>query len=193
MKLIFALGNPEEQYEGTRHNVGFAVADDLAARHGQTFRAKPKFKADIVELNLDSEKVIIAKPATYYNLVGESLRSITDFYHLLPRDVLIVADDLALPVGTIRTRIGGSDAGNNGIKSINAHGGEQTNRLRIGTANSHIHTHGKSNFVLSKFGEIERSQLTKLQKDIDQTIADFIAGDFTPTTHSIAKKEGNEL
>ncbi|PID33389.1 aminoacyl-tRNA hydrolase [Candidatus Saccharibacteria bacterium] len=185
MKLIFALGNPEEKYDGTRHNVGFLVANSLVKAHDQTFKNKPKFKADIAELSIDSEKVIVAKPTTYYNLVGESMRAIADFYNLAPSDILIIADDLALPVGTIRTRIGGSDAGNNGIKSINAHGGEQTNRLRIGTANSHVHTHGKSNFVLSKFGEIEQEQLDKLQKDIDQTINSFINGKFEPTTCSI--------
>ncbi len=190
MKLIFALGNPESKYDGTRHNVGFAVADSLVESHDQTFKNKPKFKADIAELNIDSEKVIVAKPTTYYNLVGESMRTIADFYGLAPSDILVIADDLALPVGTIRTRIGGSDAGNNGIKSINAHDGEQTNRLRIGTANPHVHTNDKSNFVLSKFGEIEKETLDKLQKDIDQTITSFIKGQFEPTTHSINHKEG---
>ena len=100
MKLIFALGNAELRYDGTRHNVGFAVIDRFARQEGISWNEKTKLKAAVAEIASGSEKIILAKPTTYYNLVGESYHAITDFYDITPEDVLIVHDDLALPFGT---------------------------------------------------------------------------------------------
>ncbi|MEP6710637.1 MAG: aminoacyl-tRNA hydrolase, partial [Candidatus Saccharibacteria bacterium] len=133
MKLIFAQGNPGDQYNTTRHNVGFAILDALAKKFEASFTSKPKFFADIAELNIEGEKILLVKPATFYNETGKSARALVDFYKLAPAtDVLVVHDDLALPFGTLRTREKGSDAGNNGIKSLNAHLGPDYARLRIG-------------------------------------------------------------
>ena len=107
MKLLFALGNPEPRSDNTRHNVGFFVADEFARRTGVTFGEKTKFKALIAETTIGGEKVIIAKPTTFYNLVGESYRALADFYKIAPEDTLVIADDLALPFGTMRLREGG--------------------------------------------------------------------------------------
>lgn len=183
MKLIFALGNPESRYSDTRHNVGFAVLNSYAEEQGATWQSKDKFKAQITELSAGGEKVILAKPTTYYNLVGESARALMDFYKLSPQDVLVVHDDLALDFGTIRTRIGGSGGGSNGIKSINTHGGETTFRLRIGIANDLSEQLAGADFVLSTFSSSESKQLPDIKKKVAEIIDDFVANKLEMTTH----------
>jgi peptidyl-tRNA hydrolase, PTH1 family len=129
MKLIIGLGNPEERYKNTRHNVGFRVLTAYADASDKQFQLKDKFKAQMIDLTVNGERVILAKPTTYYNNVGESVRLLADFYKIAPSEILVVHDELALPFGTIRTRVGGSDAGNNGIKSIVQHIGSDTARI----------------------------------------------------------------
>jgi peptidyl-tRNA hydrolase, PTH1 family len=183
MKVIIGLGNPEDKYTGTRHNVGFFVLDRFAAEHEVQFQQKAKFKAQVGEMQSDGEKVLLVKPTTFYNNVGESYRAVIDFYNAAPEDVLVIADDLALPFGTLRTRGGGSDAGNNGIKSINAHGGEGTNRLRIGISNE-LRTHiGDVDFVLSKFSKPEAEALSDMMPRVLAVITSFLEGSFETTTH----------
>ncbi len=182
MKLIVALGNPDKQYAHTRHNIGFAVVDSYARKIGATFAPKPKFHADIAEI-AGEEKILLVKPTTYYNLIGESVRALSDFYKIAPVDTLLVHDDLALPLGTIRTRIGGSDAGNNGVKSVNQHVGEATARLRIGTWSEHRDSIDDATFVLSKFTPAELETLTAITPKITAVIELFIRGDFAVTTH----------
>ncbi len=149
MKLIIGLGNPEEKYKNTRHNIGFRVLTEYAEKKDVEFALKDKFRACIAELTIDGEKVILAKPTTYYNLVGEAARLITDFYKIAPADILVVHDELALPFGTIRTRIGGSDAGNNGVKSMTQHLGPDTARLRVGVYNELRERMDDADFVLA--------------------------------------------
>lgn len=176
MKLIFGLGNPESHYDGTRHNVGFFVLNELVQQQGAAFKHSVKFKADIAEYTVGETRVLLAKPTTYYNLVGESARAIVDFYKLNPQDVLIIHDELALPFGTLRTRQGGSDAGNNGIKSLNQHLGPDTQRLRIGIWNELRDKMDDADFVLAKFSSTERQQLAAISEVVTQQIDDFIAG-----------------
>ena len=108
MKLIIGLGNPEPRYDLTRHNVGFFALDRLADLAGLTFAPKSKFKADMAEFSIGNEKILLAKPTTYYNESGQAARAICDFYKIAPDDVLVIHDELSLPFGTIRTRTGGS-------------------------------------------------------------------------------------
>ncbi len=182
MKLIIGLGNPESQYDSTRHNVGFFMLDALASRHSVAFKHSTKFRADLAELTVGTEKCLLIKPTTYYNLVGESVRSVMDFYKLEASDVLIIHDDLALPFGTIRTRLGGSDAGNNGIKSLNQHISETTQRIRIGTWNELRDRMDDVEFVLGKFSANERKNLTQFVEIIDQQVMEFCSGRFTHHT-----------
>ncbi len=182
MKLIIGLGNPESRYNNTRHNVGFAMLDVYAERENTKWQDKPKFKALIAELS-GSDKVVLAKPTTYYNLSGESVRSIADFYKIPARDILIIHDDHALPFGTLRTREQGSDGGNNGIKSINTHIGVGTNRIRVGTGTELRDQMSDSDYVLGKFSTTERKKLSDLQDKITNIIDDFINDKFTVTTH----------
>lgn len=183
MKLVISLGNPETRYTGTRHNVGFMMVDAFAEQVGATWKQSDKFKAHLAEATIAGGKVLLVKPTTYYNLVGESARALMDFYKLTPADALIVHDDLALPLGTLRTRIGGSDGGNNGIKSITTHCGEGTARLRIGVWTDEHHAADKVGVVLGKFTASERKSLSQLLPTAQGIITDFCSGDFSATTH----------
>lgn len=183
MKLIIGLGNPEDRYRNTRHNVGFRCVDAYASAHEAGFQPKDKFKAGIAELSQAGEKVLLVKPTTYYNNVGEAARLICDFYKIAPADVLVIHDELALPFGTIRTRLGGSDAGNNGIKSLNQHIGPETARVRIGVYNVLRDRIDDADFVLSNFTKAEDEHLETLTQKAADIIDDFIHGKFSVTTH----------
>ena len=159
MKVILALGNPGEKYAYTRHNAGFLVIDQLAAGQSAQFSNKPKFFADIAELNMSGKKILLVKPTTYYNEVGISARAILDFYKLTLDDLLIIHDDTALDFGKIRVRKGGRDAGSNGLKSLHAHIGSDFWHIRIGTDNLLRRQIGDVDFVLSKFNADERTIL----------------------------------
>lgn len=186
MKIVFAQGNPDPDYTTTRHNVGFLLLDSFASKHDVSFLAKPKFFATIAELTVEGEKVLLVKPTTYYNETGQSARALVDFYKLDPAtDILVVHDDLALPFGTLRTREKGSDAGNNGIKSLNAHLGPDYARLRIGIYNDRRDLIPDADFVLSKFTKNEAGTLKDavVPKALD-VINDFIANKHSITSYT---------
>ena len=170
MKVILALGNPGDKYTYTRHNAGFLVVDQLAAEQGAQFSNKPKFFADIAELNnvklastantksrttSPQEKVLLVKPTTYYNEVGVAARALLDFYKLTLDDVLIIHDDTDLDFGKIRVRKGGRDAGSNGLKSLHAHIGSDFWHIRIGTDNLLRRQVSTDRFVMMNFNSDE--------------------------------------
>ncbi len=132
MKLIAGLGNPGKEYSGTRHNIGFAVIDALSDKYNIDV-SKVKFNGLIGEGRVGSEKVLLLKPLTYMNLSGESIRAASDFYKLSLEDIIIIYDDISLPVGGLRIREKGSAGGHNGIKSIIAHlKTDEFTRIKIG-------------------------------------------------------------
>lgn len=182
MKIIFAQGNPGLQYQTTRHNVGFMVLDDLAKKRGAEFAKKPKFHADVAELSVNGEKVFLVKPTTFYNETGQSARLLIDFYKLAPEnDFLVVHDDLALPLGTIRTREKGSDAGNNGVKSLNTHIGQAHKRVRIGVYSELRDRMHDADFVLGSFTAAEREVLPAIIEQAELFIDAFINESFPST------------
>ena len=183
MKVLFGLGNPEAKYAGTRHNVGFWVLDQIAASYDIAFKAQTKLHALVAEMISGGERVLLVKPTTYYNEVGQSARAIMDFYKLLPGNFLIVHDDLALPLGTIRTRLGGSDGGSNGLKSLAAHIGSDTARLRIGVWTEQHHGTDKVGLVLGKLSKKEQEMLNNQYDTILGIATDFITGRLETTTH----------
>lgn len=185
MKLIFAQGNPGDQYNATRHNVGFQVLDSFAAKQQVRYNAKPKFFADVAEYTHGDEKVLLVKPTTFYNETGRSARTLVDFYKLNPAtDVLVIHDDLALPFGTLRTREKGSDAGNNGIKSLNAHIDHNYARLRIGIYSDLRERVDDVDFVLSRFSKDEQGTLTgDIIPHCQELIDTFIHGNLMPASY----------
>ena len=180
MKLIIGLGNPEKKYEGTRHNTGFMAVDRLAGQ----WQEKSKFHGLISEKDTDGEKGIFYKPSTYYNDSGIGVRSVKDFYKIDNSDILIIHDELALPFGTVRSRVGGSDAGNNGVKSLNTHLGEDYARVRVGI-DQEDRRENDINFVLSGFNKAESDNLPQVLDLTDKQVYEFISGDLEHISHKI--------
>lgn len=132
MYIIAGLGNPESKYDRTRHNIGFRLIDELAARNGITFSDR-KHNGLCGKGIISGEKVLLVKPLTYMNLSGECVGPAADYYKVEPENVIILFDDISLDVGRIRIRKKGSAGGHNGIKSIIAHlGSENFPRLKFG-------------------------------------------------------------
>lgn len=177
MKLIIGLGNIGPHYENTRHNIGFRAVDELAAKFELSWQLKDKFKAIIAQGVVNNQKVILAKPTTYYNLSGEAAQAIQHFYKLTNDDILVIHDELDLPFGTIRARIGGSDAGNNGIKNLIEHLGEDFARIRVGVANRPLTAEEHVDYVLSRLTHQENSQLPEIIDQLLQLSLGFIDDD----------------
>lgn len=173
-RLIVGLGNIGKEYEGTRHNIGFAAIDAYQKEHGfPGWQEKTKFKAYVSEDFIAGKKVILAKPATYMNLSGEAIRALKDFYKLQNDDITVIHDELDLPLGTVKEKQGGGSAGNNGLKSIISHIGEDFKRIRIGIKNDLLAASTGSgstkkmdaaDFVLAKFSSEEKKQLNAIIK-----------------------------
>ena len=154
MKLIVGLGNPGSKYVGTRHNIGFRALDLISSR----WEIKLSEKRPKAILGIGShinEQVVLVKPRTYMNNSGEALRYLTDRFGTNPSDILVIYDEMALPVGKIRLRASGSDAGHNGIKSIiSALGTDQFPRLRLGIGRPTENVDQISH-VIGKFSDLE--------------------------------------
>ncbi len=132
MKVVVGLGNPGSRYHGTRHNVGFAVVESLTEGPRAKW-SQSRFQAQVCELTEGGEKVVLVEPETFMNLSGRSVRQIVDFYQLPLADLLVVCDDMALPLGKLRVRARGTHGGHNGLRDIQSHlGTTEYGRLRIG-------------------------------------------------------------
>lgn len=160
MKIIVGLGNPGTKYETTRHNVGFITADLL----GEAFDVDIDLKGLLCYYNTfryGGEKIVVVKPQTYMNLSGDCVGQLARYYKVENEDILVVADDLSLPVGTMRFRSKGSSGGHNGLKSIIAHlGGDDFPRLKIGIGRSD----DVIDYVLGHFGKEEWEKISEMMK-----------------------------
>jgi peptidyl-tRNA hydrolase, PTH1 family len=156
MKLVVGLGNPGPKYDATRHNIGYAVLDYLAAAPGVT-RWRSRFESQVAEAVEGTEQVLLMKPETFMNLSGRAVRAAVDFYKLSLLDVLVVCDDIALPLGKLRMRAKGSHGGQNGLRSIQeALGTPEYPRLRIGVGSPGDHWDA-ADYVLNRFKPGERA------------------------------------
>ncbi len=152
MKLVVGLGNPGKEYEGTYHNIGFFAVDKLSDEYGLDF-TKNECKAKTCSVNLKSTKLILAKPQTYMNLSGESIRELKQKYKLNNSDIYVFCDDIDLPLGKIRLRHQGSGGTHNGLKNIVLNIGEDFNRIKIGVGRD------------EKFRDLADFVLSKIPKD----------------------------
>lgn len=152
MIIIAGLGNPGSQYAGNRHNIGFMAVDALQRLPSFAPWSK-KFKAEISEGEIAGEKVLLMKPLTYMNLSGESVGEAMRFYKLKPGDIIAIHDELDLPAGRARIKIGGGHGGHNGLKSLDAHCGKEYRRLRLGIGHpgdkERVHGHVLGDFAKS--------------------------------------------
>lgn len=148
--LLVCLGNPGDPYENTRHNVGFQVADEIAARKDVPVQ-RLKFRALTNTVELGGAKVLLMKPVTYMNLSGEAAQEAAAFYKVPPERVLVVSDDVALPPGRLRIRKGGSAGGHNGLKNLIQHlGTDQFPRVRVGVGEKPHPDYDMADWVLGK-------------------------------------------
>lgn len=185
--LIAGLGNIGTEYQGTRHNIGFDVADAFVARHGGGFRSDRL--ADVAVLNIKGREVTVIKPSTYMNLSGRAVRYWMDLKKVPLEQVLVVVDDLALPVSKVRLRPSGSDAGHNGLKSIQETlGTVDYPKLRFGIGNQY--PKGRQvEFVLGKWSPDE-IPLVKLKiASCVEVIDNFIFTGIERTMTEVNKKE----
>ncbi len=158
MKVIVGLGNPGDRYARTRHNVGYDVIDELVRRHALP-KSRIKFEAETWELELNCEKLWLLKPLTFMNLSGRSVRPCLEFFQLTPADLLVISDDLNLPLGQLRMRASGSDGGQKGLRDIKQQlGTDAFARLRIGIGRPPGQM-DSADFVLSRFAKSELSEI----------------------------------
>lgn len=162
MKLIVGLGNPGSQYDKTRHNAGFLVVDALASRHATGQIAKARFNSVTLDAHIGAEKVLLMKPTTYMNLSGKAVGEAVRFYKLDPsEDLIVIVDDIALPVGHTRVRKNGGSGGHNGLSDIDrVLGGDGYMRVRLGVGQV-PKLMNQSDWVLSRFMSEEREDIER--------------------------------
>ncbi len=180
MKLIVGLGNPEKKYQNTWHNVGFDCANLLAQKLGVTCFDKDECKAVTAHTRLGGEKVIIAKPLTYMNLSGESVQMLVHKYKLETKDIIVVYDDVDIPLGAVRIREKGSAGTHNGMRNIlQCLGTEDFARVRIGTKKET--PMALIDFVLSQITEEDHKVLDEALKTGANALYDFANGETIAT------------
>lgn len=172
--VIVGLGNPGKAYERTRHNAGFRALDELAKAYGTGEWKSSKFGGETLEARIGIVPVLLLKPHTFMNLSGESVRKVVDFYKLDPaQGILVVCDDIDLPLGTPRLRRSGSAGTHNGLKSVIEHIGEGFPRLRLGIGPK-PEKQDLANWVVSAFSEEERKTMEGLYALVPDVVKEFI-------------------
>lgn len=189
MYIIVGLGNPEAKYEGTRHNAGFDVIDTIADKYNISVDTK-KHRAYVGTGIIEGQKVILAKPQTYMNLSGESVRSLVDFYKADPQSqVLVIFDDISLDVGQLRIRKKGSAGGHNGIKSIISHlGTSDFPRIKVGVGEK-PKEQDLADYVLGKFSKGERELMREGYLRAAEAVRFIVQDDIEKAMNEYNKKK----
>ena len=170
-QLLVGLGNPGQQYDRTRHNIGFEVIDALAQRWQIPLAKTQKFQGYFGEGHITGQKIRLLKPTTFMNLSGQSIRSVVDWYKLSPTAVLLIYDDMDLPVGRLRLRLKGSAGGHNGMKSTIAHlGTPEFPRLRLGIGSPRDPNRPKDTTISHVLGKFAPDEQEPVQDAIDQAL-----------------------
>ena len=195
MKVIVGLGNPTDQYKGTRHNVGYMAIDRIAEANRINMN-QHKFKAMVGSGFIGGSKVLLVKPLTYMNLSGESLRPIMDFYKLDLSDILVIYDDISLEPGMLRLRTKGSAGGHNGMKSIIKHlGGDTFPRIRVGIGGEKHPGQDLADYVLGHFKDDEKELLAESLDKAEKAAELFAQDEFAEAMnkYSVGKKKRKTL
>lgn len=179
--LVVGLGNVGKDYDGTRHNIGFACVDEFAKAYDfPAWIEKKDLKCLLAKQIVGDTRVILIKPTTYMNKSGEAVQAVQQFFKLSNSQTLVIHDEIDIAFGQIRTRLGGSSAGNNGVKSLIQHTGEDFTRIRVGVKNELLEKMDSADFVLAKFNKEEQASLAKLTREVSTLISEFLA------THNLA-------
>ncbi len=185
MILFVGLGNPTAEYQNTRHNFGFMVLDEFIKAHETTLINKPKFKGELYKTN----SYLFLKPLTYMNNSGQSVGAVCDFYK--PHRVIVLHDDLDLPLGSVRFKTGGSSGGHNGLKSIDEYIGKEYERVRLGIGKPK-HKHDVINFVLQRFEKDEQEWVDGATKHCLKALELLKTASIEEVTQKYSKKQGRQ-
>ena len=172
MLLFVGLGNPTPDSENNRHNVGFKIIDAINKKFSLS-KQKPKFKGLLTTGNIEDKKIYAIKPLTFMNNSGICIRELLEYFKFDAEDVIVFHDDLDIEFGKIKAKIGGSDAGHNGIASIDKFIGKDYSRVRIGIGKPKTQI-GIEDYVLQNFDEDELIGIDKISKNITDSIGDLI-------------------
>ncbi|HSX18250.1 MAG TPA: aminoacyl-tRNA hydrolase [Candidatus Saccharimonadales bacterium] len=179
--LVIGLGNPGKEYVGSRHNVGFEMIDNFAKQNDfPDWTQKKDLKCLITVATLGENRVVLCKPTTFMNQSGEAAQALQHFYRVYNQQTLVIYDELAIPFGQLRTRVGGTDAGHNGVKSLLQHIGEDFGRLRIGIGSDLAQKSDAAEFVLKKFSKVEQGHLPQILREANALITEYIFGEGLP-------------
>ncbi len=176
--LIVGLGNPGNEYDGTRHNIGFEAIDAFAkANDFDPWINKKDLKCQMATKRLGDIQVIAVKPTTFMNLSGEAVQAVAHFYKIPAERILAVYDEIDIDFGQIRLRVGGSSAGHNGVKSLIEHLGENFGRVRVGIGPKTHEKMDSADFVLAKFSKEEEPQLKNLTRETTAVLTEYAFSD----------------
>lgn len=174
MFLLIGLGNFGKEYTKTRHNFGFMAIDNIVEKYGFSAAGK-KFSSEIFTGEIANKKIIALKPQTYMNLSGKAALEAVQFYKISTQNIIVLHDEIDLPLGTIKTKIGGGNAGHNGLKSIDSTIGKEYWRIRLGVGRPQNAEFEIADYVLSKFTQEESFIVEKIIKDLDQIIIELLS------------------
>ncbi len=176
--LIVGLGNPGDEYDSTRHNIGFACLDTFASKNQfEPWMHKKDLKCHIAQATMNDSRIILCKPQTFMNLSGEAVQAAAHFYKIQLENIIVVHDEVDIEFGQIRLRTGGSSAGHNGVKSVsNQLGSEDYGRVRIGIGPKVPKQIDSADFVLQKFSDKEQVALPKLVREVSAILSEYASG-----------------
>ena len=185
--LIVGLGNPGDKYVDTRHNIGFKIIDHFAKKQGfDNWILKKDLHSYQASKTIGSARIILCKPTTYMNESGRAVKEMQHFYKIDNAKTLVAYDDLDIHFGQIRTRVGGSSAGHNGIKSVTNACGEDYGRMRVGIGEKKHHKMETNDFVLGKFKPYETEHIPALLQESNAILSEYAHsnGELLPETRS---------
>ena len=186
MKLIVGLGNPGQEYQNTRHNVGFYYIDLFASKNN--LKLKEKFKGMYVKTNINGEDIILLKPSTFMNLSGESVIKFVNYYKIIPEDILVIHDDLDIEIGRLKLKENGSSGGHNGIKSIIDNlQTENFKRLKVGISKNNLLD--TKDYVLGKFSEQEKEIIRQNEDKVLNILIDYLKIPFNDLMSKYNRRE----
>ena len=172
MLLLVGLGNPTPNSQDNRHNIGFKIIDAINQKFGLS-KQKPKFKGLLTTGTIDQEKIYAIKPLTFMNNSGICIKELLEYFKMHVNDVIVFHDDLDIDFGKIKAKVGGSDAGHNGIASIDKFIGKEYSRVRVGIGKPDSKV-SVSDYVLGNFNEDEKEKLDQLTRNIIESISILI-------------------
>lgn len=176
MHLLIGLGNIGKEYAKTRHNFGFLALDQIVADYGLQALGK-KFSSEVFVGEIAGKKVVALKPQTYMNNSGVAALEAAQFYKIPPQNIMVLHDEIDIPLGTIKTKIGGGSAGHNGLKSIDAMIGKEYHRLRLGVGRPQNKEFEVADYVLSKFSKDETALVDEVKQKASSAMKLFLSED----------------